>query len=107
MSRKRKHHTQHRHVSRRQVPQRNVTRRRYPYIRWGIISLVGALILLTIQIIYIISYLQSGKQGNHTFTAALSSIAAPLLIDGLLLLTGLLMLGYGFWIKRRNQTMHP
>jgi hypothetical protein len=107
MSKKRKHHTQQKHVAHRQTPQQHVTRRPYPYIRWGIISLIGALILLTIQAVYTVSFLQSGKQGDHTLAMVLTTIAAPLLIDGVLLLTGLLMLGYGLWIKRRKQAAHP
>ena len=97
MSKKRKHRTGHQASTR----YTGNAHRRSPYIRWGIISIIGGLILLAMQLIFVAMTFQPGHRAMGISTL-LSILTAPLLIDGILLAVGLIMLAYGLWQKHHQ-----
>lgn len=97
MSKKRKHTA---HKQRQTTPPVSPKRRSSPFIRWGIVAMVGGLGLLAMQIIFVVITLAQGH--SHTnFSLLLSTLIGPLLIDAIMIVVGLIALLYGLWQKRQ------
>jgi len=104
MSKKRKQTSRHQQSARAEAMQvDNEQRPGRAYMRRGVVALGAGFVLLIIQLIFLFQYTHTSSPGDHSLAAALAPVAGLLIIDGVLLLIGLILLGYGLWLKRQER----